>query len=143
MDGLLWLGVTAIALLGASLTFGWPGGIPWALALLGVEFILWLFIGGGSHVFAAAVYGSALLMAAELSYWSLDSRTRSDDDAGLVRRRCIAIVILLAASLGAGLAGLVAARAPATGSLALTAVGTVAAAAALLLAAALARRVVP
>lgn len=141
VDALLWLGIAAVALLGASLALGWPVGIPWALGILGAEFVASLYAGAGSSVFAAAIYGSALLVMAEISYWSLDLRTRSDDEAGLARRRLLAILTLVAASLGAGAIGIVVARLPVAGSLALTAVGTGAAAAALLLAAALARKI--
>lgn len=140
MDGPLWLGVAAIALLGVSLAGGWPALIPWALGLFGVEFVVSLYIAGGPPLLAAAISGSALLLMAEISYWSFDLQTRSDDEAGLNHRRLLAILVLFAGSLAVGALGAGAALLPVTGSLALTAVGVGAAAAALALAAALARR---
>jgi hypothetical protein len=139
-SGLLPLGGVAIALLAAALGFGWPAGIPWALSVLGGEFVGALYVRGGSLDVAAAVYGAALLLTAELAYWSLDARTRSDDQAGLALRRGAVVLMVGIGSLGIGLVGVAVARLRVEGSLALTAVAVGAAVLALVIVAAMARR---
>ncbi|MER3486142.1 MAG: hypothetical protein C4345_09400, partial [Chloroflexota bacterium] len=62
---LLALGGGATALLGAVLVLGWAGGIPWALGILGGEFIVSVYARGGALDLTAAVYGPALLLTAE------------------------------------------------------------------------------
>jgi hypothetical protein len=140
-NGLLPLGGIGLILLGAALWFGWPQGIPWAVAILGGEFVVALYVRSGSLDLAAAIYGAGLLLTAELAYWSVEARTRSDDETGLTVRHGARVLMLCVGSLGVGLVGAAVARLRVEGSLALTAVAVGAAVAALTIAAAMARRI--
>ncbi len=121
------MGPEAGGLLAASLVLGWATGIPWALGILGGEFVATLYVSGESHNFAAVIYGAGLLLVAELAFWSLDARTRTIDETGLTAGRIFTIASLLGCSLCLGLFGVGVARLSVTGSLALSAVATVAA----------------
>ena len=120
---LLALGGGATTLLGAVLVLGRAGGIPWALVILGGEFIISLYVRGGALDLTAAVYGPALLLTAELAYWSLEQRTRSVEEPGLAWRRARATALLIACTLSVGLLEAVIADLPVSGSLALLAAG--------------------
>jgi hypothetical protein len=134
--------VAALLLL-VGLAAGWAGAIPWALGMLGGEYLVSLYVRGGSAATVAAIYGSGLLLLAELAYWSLERQTPSQDEAGLTLRRALAAALLVLGSLGLGLLVAAVTQVSLTGSLLLTAVGVMAAAAALALVAALAWRLRP
>lgn len=120
--GLLPIGVVAMVLLAAALATGWPGGIPLALTLLGAEFVISAAVQGKSLVFVAGLYGSLLLAMAEIAYWALDAKLRYLPSHGLVRHRLLILLLSVGAALVIALIAGLAARAPVSGSIGLTAI---------------------
>jgi hypothetical protein len=84
----------AILLMSLALAAGRSSPIPFALLLLGAIYA----IPGGERTIAAPIYGGALLLTAELAYWSLEERVRQRVQAGVFRPRLLA---MLAVSAGA------------------------------------------
>lgn len=125
----------AIFLLSLALTAGRSAPIPFALLLLGAVYA----IPSGDRAIPAPIYGSVLLLTAELAYWSLDERVRKRVQAGVLAPRMLAIVAVAAASIPASALVLVAAQADVGRSPALTAAGAAAVVACVGLVAALAR----
>lgn len=112
--------------------------------MLGGEYMVSVYVRDGSAAPAAAVYGSGLLLLAELAYWCLERQTPSHDEAGLTLRRALAVTLLVLGSLGLGLlVATVTQVVSLTGSLLLTAIGVTAAAVALALVGTLAWRLRP
>lgn len=93
------------------------------MSALGCEWIVSLYLRYETDAVTTAVYGAALLLVAELAYWSLELRTPSRDEGRLVIRRTSAVALLVAASLAVGLVAASLAQTPITGSLALLTVG--------------------
>jgi hypothetical protein len=117
------LGGAALLLLVAGLVTGEGFFVPWAIGALGSEWIVSLYLRTVMEVVTTAVIGAALLLVAELAYWSLEMRTPSRDEGRLVLRRAGAIALLVVASLGVGLVAASLSESPIAGSLALLAVG--------------------
>ena len=109
--------------------------IPFALLLLGAIYT----IPDGERAIAAPIYGSALLLIAELAYWSLDERVRQRVHAGAFTPRLVAILAVSAAAIPPSALALIAAEADVTRSPAITAAGAAAVIGCLALLAALAR----
>ena len=126
----------AILLLSLALTAGRSAPIPFALLLLGAIYA----IPHGDRAIAAPIYGSALLLTAELAYWSLDERVRQRVQADVVTPRLLAILAVTAAAIPASALVLIAAEADVARSPALTAAGAAAIVASVGLLTALARR---
>jgi hypothetical protein len=91
-------------------------------------------------VLATPLYGSALLVAAELAYWSLDERPRQRVEAGVARRRLLAVLGIAAAAIPASALVLAVARVDLPRSPALTAAGAAALVGCVALLTAIARR---
>jgi hypothetical protein len=125
----------AIFLLSLALTAGRSAPIPFALLLLGAVYA----IPRGNRAIPAPIYGSVLLLTAELAYWSLEERVRKRVQAGVLAPRMLAILAVSAASIPASALVLVAAQADVGRSPALTAAGAAAVVACVALVAALAR----
>jgi hypothetical protein len=125
----------AIFLLSLALTAGRSAPIPLALLLLGAVYA----IPQGDRAIPAPIYGSLLLLTAELAYWSLEERVRKRVQAGVLAPRMLAILAVAAASIPASALVLVAAQADVGRSPALTAAGAAAIVACVALVAALAR----
>jgi hypothetical protein len=89
------LGAAAALLLTLSLAAAFPALIPWPLVLLAAEYT-WSLGGGGIDQLSPLVAG-VLLVIAELSYWSLELRGRTQDAERLTERR-----VGLIAALGIG-----------------------------------------
>jgi len=142
-DGLLLLGGVATAVLGVGLALGWAVVVPWALGGLACEFVASLYLRDATLDPTAAVYGSALLLTAELAYWSFELATPSRDEGGLRRRRALAIAALVVGSLCVGLLAVAVAAVPVAGGLALTAAGIGAAVVAFVLVVVTAGRIRP
>ena len=128
-----------LALLMAALALGLPGLVPWAIAVLGAEY------GASLHGDAgvdgrAPVVGAVLVLVAELSYWSLERRTRIGDERGLYARRAVTVLALSAAAAGLGTVLLLLSAAPLGGGTGAEVVGIAAAAGSIALLALLARR---
>ena len=125
----------ATLLLSLALAAARSAPIPFALLLLGAIYA----IPEGERAIAAPIYGSALLLTAELAYWSLDERVRQRVQAGVFAPRLLAILAVSAAAIPAGALALIAAEADVARSPAITAAGAAAVVACVALLAALAR----
>jgi len=123
-------------MLAGALLIGRPGPIPFALLLLATIHV----VPSGDAVLATPLYGSALLLAAELAYWSLDERPRQRVEGGVARRRLLAVLAIAAAATPAGALVLAADRVDLPRSPALTAAGAAALVACVALLTAMARR---
>jgi hypothetical protein len=123
------IGVAALAVLTASVAFGWTSGIAWTLALLAAEYAAALAARDASTVDAGApLVGAGLLVVAELAYWSLERRGPGSEEARLVVRR---LAVLGGLALGSVLLGafvVVVTAAPLGGGFAWDLVGVLAAA---------------
>ncbi len=126
----------ALLMLAGALLTGRPGPIPFALLLLATIHA----VPSGDTVLATPLYGSALLLAAELAYWSLDERPRQRVEAAIARQRLLAVLAITAAAIPASALVLAAARGDLPRSPALTAAGAVALVACVALLTAMARR---
>lgn len=138
---LLALGVPAISLLILSLSLRWAGGIPWAVAGLGIEYGISLHLRQGATVDpSTAFYGAALLLTAELAYWSLASPSRARLGGEVVERRMLLTIVLLGGSMVVGLLLVLVTQISIPGSILWTVLGIVAAILLFSTIAALARR---
>jgi hypothetical protein len=109
--------------------------IPFGLVILGAIYA----VPDGDRAVPAPIYGSVLLLAAELAYWSLEERVVARVLAGAVAPRLIAILAVGGAALPASALVLVAADADVARSPAVTAAGAAAVVACVALLTALAR----
>ena len=125
----------AILLLSLALAAARSAPIPFAVLLLGAIYT----IPEGDRAIAAPIYASALLLVAELAYWSLDERVRQRVQVGTFGPRLVAILAVGAAAAPASALVLIAAEADVARSPALTAAGAAAVVACVGLLTALAR----
>jgi hypothetical protein len=125
----------ATLLLSLALSAARSAPIPFALLLLGAIYT----IPDDDRAIAAPIYGSALLLIAELAYWSLDERFRQRVQAGVVTPRLLAILAVSAAAIPSSALVLIAAEADVERSPATTAAGAAAVVACVALLTALAR----
>ena len=109
--------------------------IPIALLLLGA---LHLIPDGGRSI-GTVIYGSGLLLTAELAYWSIDEHGRRPVEPGVFAPRLLAILAVVAAGIPASLLVSLAADIDISRSVASTAAGATAIVACLALLAAMAR----
>jgi hypothetical protein len=112
----------ATFLLALALSAGHSAAIPVALLVLGAIYA----VPRGDRAVAAPIYGSGLLLTAELAYWSLDERIRERVRAGVVAPRLLAILAVAAAAIPASALVLIAAEADVARSPGLTAAGAAA-----------------
>jgi hypothetical protein len=96
--------------------------IPFALLLLGAIYA----IPDGERAISAPMYGSALLLIAELAHWSLDERLHQRVQAGVATQRLFALLAVSAAAIPASAVVLFAAEADVERSPATTAAGAAA-----------------
>jgi hypothetical protein len=125
----------ATLLLSLALAAARSSPIPFALLLLGAIYA----VPDGERAIPAPIYGSALLLTAELAYWSLDERIRQRVQAGIFTPRLLAIIAVSAAAIPPSALALIAAEADVARSPPITAAGAAAVAACIALLAALAR----
>jgi hypothetical protein len=125
----------AILLLSLALTAGRSAPIPFAVLLLGAVYA----IPQGDRAIPAPIYGSGLLLTAELAYWSLDERVRQRVQPGVDTPRMLATLAVAAAAIPASGLVLTAGQADVPRSPGLTAAGAAAIVASVGLVAALAR----
>ena len=124
-----------ILLVAVDVAAGRAAPISFALVLLGAIYA----VPDGDRAVPAPIYGSVLLLTAELAYWSLDERVVGRVLAGAIAPRLLAILAVSAAAIPASALVLVAADADVARSPAVTAAGAAAAVACVGLLAALAR----
>jgi hypothetical protein len=98
--GLALAGAAAVLLLAVGLAAALPSLIPWPLVLLAAEYA-WS-LGGGEVDQLSPLVAGALLVIAELSYWSLELRSRTQDADRLTERRAGLIAALAIASVALG-----------------------------------------
>jgi hypothetical protein len=120
-------GVVLCLVLGAALVLARPGWIGTVLGLLALLFLMHLLIAGESSPQVAAGVGVALLLAGELTQWSLDGRHAGRYELSLHVSRAIGIVWLGMLGAGVVLLSLAAAGLPVPGGIATVAVATAAA----------------
>jgi hypothetical protein len=125
----------AILLLGLGMSTRWSAAIPIALLLLAALRVI--PDDGGS--IGTVIYGSGLLLTAELAYWSIDEQGRQPVEPGVFVPRLLATLAVVAAGIPASLAVSVAAGVDISRSVASTAAGATAIVACLALLAAMAR----
>jgi hypothetical protein len=135
VPGLLAMLVLAVALVRAQ-----SASVTVAIALLGGAYGGSLFLGTGSIDAWAPIEATALVLAAELAYWSLELRPWVQAEPGVLVRRAALVGATGAGTLAVGATLLAAASAPVGGGVAWEAVGVAAAAAALAVVVRLARR---
>ena len=112
------------------------GAIPIALLLVGALHV----IPDGDRTIGTVIYGSVMLLTAELAYWSIDEHGRRPVEAGVFVPRLLAILALVAAGIPASALVLIAADIDISRSWASTAAGATAIVACVALVAAMARR---
>lgn len=135
------LGVPAVSLLVLSLGLRWVGGVPWAIAALGIEYGISLHLRQSPMVDSStAIIGAALLLVAELSYWSLGSPRGTRSAREVVERRVLLTAALLGGSMVLSLLLVLVTEISAPGGLLWTVLGIVAAVLLVALIAALERR---
>jgi hypothetical protein len=125
----------AILLLGLGLSNRWSAAIPVTVLLLAA---LHVIPDGGSSI-GTVIYGSGVLLTAELAYWSIDEHGRRPVEPGVFVPRLLAILAVAAAGIPASLAVSVSADVDISRSVASTAAGATAIVACLALLAAMAR----
>ncbi|MDX6514060.1 MAG: hypothetical protein QOE36_3564 [Gaiellaceae bacterium] len=91
---------------------GRPSVVPLALVALGAEYLAAWGASGAGVDGRAPVYGGALLLVAELAYWSLETDAPTVDDPAVRTRRLGSVAALAGsgAAVGALLVGLSAVR---------------------------------
>jgi hypothetical protein len=125
----------ATLLLSLALAAARTAPIPFALLLLGAIYA----IPDGERAIAAPIFAGALLLTAELAYWSLDERVLLRVQARVFTPRLLAILAVSAAAIPPSALVLVAAEADVARSPAITGAGAAAAAGCIALLTALAR----
>jgi hypothetical protein len=125
----------ATFLVALALTTARSAPIAFALLLLGAIYAS----PDGERAIAAPIYGSALLLAAELAYWSMDERVPQHVQAGVFTPRLLAIVAVSAGAIPPSALVLIAAEADVARSPAITAAGAAAVVACIALLTVLAR----
>ena len=103
-------GIGAVAVVGLAVTLavGFAGPVAGALVLLGGGYAVILVVDDPPLDTRAAIVGAALLAIGELAYLSVEARTAVTEEPGAVPRRVgsVAVLVLLALSLGAALVAL-------------------------------------
>jgi len=129
-------GAAATALLVAvAVSAGRSAPIPVALVILGAIYA----VPDGDRAVPAPIYGSGLLLTAELAYWSLEERVAARVLAGAVAPRLLGVLAVSVAAIPAAALVLAAADADVSRSPAVTAAGAAAVVACIGLLTALAR----
>jgi hypothetical protein len=125
----------AILLLGLGLSTRRPAAILVAVLLLSALHV----IADGGQSIGTVIYGSGLLLTAELAYWSIDEHGRRPVEPGVFAPRLLAILAVVVVGIPASLVVYLAAGVDISRSAASTAAGATAIVACMALLAALAR----
>jgi hypothetical protein len=126
----------AILILGLGVSTRRSSAIPIALLLVGAVHVL----PDGDRSIGTMIYGSGLLLTAELAYWSIDEHGRRLVEPGVFVPRLLAILAVVAAGIPASALVLMAADVDISCSAASTAAGATAIVACVALLAAMAHR---
>ncbi len=122
-------GAAALVLLAAGLVLQVPQTIPWAVATAGAGYLV-TRVGHAAVDGWAAVVGAALLLSAELAFWSATENARIRTERALVAARVGTIAVLVASALLVDFLLLATAAVSGSSSVALAAAGVAAAVAA-------------
>jgi hypothetical protein len=116
----------ALTLLALGLVLRWPATIPWAVVIAAGGYVVTRE--GRSIVDGwAAVIGVLLLVAAELSSWSIEHDARIRSEPSLLARRVVTLTVLAAAALLVNFVLLAAAAISSSAGVLIAAVGVAAA----------------
>jgi hypothetical protein len=116
---LLALAAPALALYTAALLVPWAEAVGGAIALLALEYVLSLYLGGVSLDTAVPVYAAALFLCAELGWLAAET----GDGGALWPSRAFGLLALALAATGLGFAALALAALPLPGGALLTGAG--------------------
>ena len=136
---LLIVGGVALAVLLAGLVLRWSAALAAGVALLGGQLALRLELGSDAFDLATPLSAGALLLAAELAWWSIESRSPAWSQADLATLRAASVVLVSAGATVVSAVVALAAGARVAGGIVLELAGVVAATAALALVAWIAR----
>ena len=137
---LLVIGAAALAVFAVGLALRWSGGLALAVALLGAQQATRLALGPDALDEATPLTAGALLLAAELAWWSIEPRIPAWAQPGVAVRRVVTVLFTCIAATVVSAVVVVAAGAPVGGGTPLLLTGIVAATAALGMLAYVARR---
>jgi hypothetical protein len=131
--------VVPLALL-AGLALRWSGALTAAIVLMGAQQAVRLALGNDVLDEWAPLTGGALLLCAELAWWSIEPRIPSWSQPHLALRRLTTVLFLCLVSAGVGAGMLVAAGSSLSGGVPLELMGILAATGAVAVVAYVARR---
>jgi hypothetical protein len=137
---LLVVGVGAMAGFAAGLVLRWSGALAVGVLLLGAQQATRLALGPDALDEATPLTAGALLLAAELAWWSIEPRIPAWAQPGVAVRRVVRVLFTCVAATVVSAVVVVAAGAPVGGGTLLLLTGVVAATAALGVLAYVARR---
>jgi hypothetical protein len=120
------LTVAALVLLALGLVLRVPAFVPWAVAAAGADYIL-ARTGGDVVDGWAALAGAALLLAAELAFWSATDDSRLPVERPVIVRRVVTVAALVLTGLLVGFLLLGAAAITASSGVVVAAAGVAAA----------------
>jgi hypothetical protein len=95
---LLVLGGAGIACLGLGLLAIWVRGLAWGIALLAATFLLRVQLEPSTAATWTPLVAGALLLLAELGYWSFELDGSSPAGTGSAARRLLEVVLLVVAA---------------------------------------------
>jgi hypothetical protein len=101
-----------VALQLASLTRASPTFVPWSTGTLVASYAIALVRHGGGIDPVAPLFGAGLLLAAELSYWSIELARLKALPAALPRRRAGTVAALVLGGMGLAAATVLVAAVP-------------------------------
>jgi hypothetical protein len=137
---LLVIGAAAVAFLAAGLALRWSGALAVGVALIGAQQATRLALGPDALDEATPLIAGALLLAAELGWWSIEPRVPAWAQPGVAVRRVLTVFCTCVAATVVSAVVVVAAGARVGGGTLLLLTGVVAATAALGVLAYVARR---
>ena len=95
---LLALGGSGVFCLCLGLLALWVRGLAWGIALLGATFLLRVQLDPGTASAWTPVVGGALLLVAELGYWSFELDGANTAGSGSAARRLLEVLLLVVAA---------------------------------------------
>jgi hypothetical protein len=137
---LLVVGAVGLVVFAAGLVLRWSGGLAIGVALLGAQQATRLALGPDALDEATPLTAGALLLAAELAWWSIEPRIPAWAQPGVAVRRAVTVLFTCVAATVVSAVVVVAAGARVGGGTLLLLTGVVAATAALAMLAYVARQ---
>jgi hypothetical protein len=136
---LLFVGGLALPVLLGGLLLRWSAALTVAVALLGAQQAVRLALGPDALDSWTPLVAGALLLVAELAWWSIEPRVRAWSQPLLASRRLLTVVVACGGASAVSAVVLVASGAPLSGGVGLELVGILAATAAVAVVAFVAR----